>query len=154
MQLCKGSRADVRVRGTRIHVLMYVCILTKVCDQKRDDWDMHAGTHICMQLWKGGGAEVWSRVDMLTCTDICTHSNRSFSSWQKGGLFIVDYSKQSSVHQVKYKLVTFTHTFQFIIAYVVNVVRNIFTTIACIRKLPVLLTSLLIQVRSSFHVQI
>ena len=76
MQLCKGveQRWGVRWKCTHVH------ILTKVWYQKREDWDMPAGsyrgTHVCMQLCKGGGAEVGSQVDVHTCTNACTYSSQ------------------------------------------------------------------------------
>ena len=32
------------------------------------------GTHVCIQLWKGDGAEVKSQVDMHACPDVCSYS--------------------------------------------------------------------------------
>ena len=42
--------------------------------------DVHMGTqrgaHVCVQLCKGVGVDDGSKVDMLTCTNACTHSNQ------------------------------------------------------------------------------
>ena len=65
---------------------MYTC--TDACahsnqsvDHRRGDWDTHRGQHkvihICVQLSNVCGANVGSRVDMHTFTDICTHSTQS-----------------------------------------------------------------------------
>ena len=70
------------VRWRYIHILIHVYILTKVWDQIMGDWDMHTGLPrgvlVCTHLFKRGGTDMGSQVDMYTCTDACTHSNQNF----------------------------------------------------------------------------
>ena len=50
---------------------MYVHNIAMVWDQKRDDWEMHAGPHIFAQNYaKGGEAATGRQVDMHTCIDV------------------------------------------------------------------------------------
>ena len=75
-------------RGRSIHeesVDMLTCTdacthLTKVSDNKRDVWYMHAGpdrgAHIYTQLCKADGADKGNQMHMHACTDACTHSNQ------------------------------------------------------------------------------
>ena len=61
--------------------MMHVHILIKVWDHRRGEVDTHGGQHrvihICVQLSNVCGADMGSKVDMHTCTDICTHYSQS-----------------------------------------------------------------------------
>ena len=66
-----------------IHVCTDACTHShQGMNQKRVGWRMHVGPHrctyVCMQLCKGGGAEVGESGGHDSRTDTCTHSECSF----------------------------------------------------------------------------
>ena len=70
------------VRWTCINSWIHVNILTKLWYQKRGNWEIHKephkGAYVCTQLCKGGGAHVWSQVDMhILQSDAVTHSHNT-----------------------------------------------------------------------------
>ena len=58
---------------------MHIHILTKVWDQKWDDYNTHIvphqGTRFHVTMY-GGGADMESQVDINMHTDACTHSKK------------------------------------------------------------------------------
>ena len=92
----KGVEQIWRVGWKSLIVLVDVHILTKVEDQKKCDWKMHAGSHrgahLCAQLCKRFRTDMGSQVNVHLCTDGCIHSNKVWGQTQVH-IFVHNYVK-------------------------------------------------------------
>ena len=63
---------------------MHVHIVNKVWDHNQGEWDIdkltHRGTQLYSYLSIGGGPDMGCKVDINSCTDVCTHSKQGVAT--------------------------------------------------------------------------